>query len=149
MKNSVYTGDFYKIGIGVFYTMIVVGVIVAIILYSGMKAPTTHFEDNKMEISSTGYNIEFKYSDIIKVDTIHSLPEILSRTNGFGAKPIFKGHFKMKGIEDALLFVDIETPPFIYIKLKEKSVFINYRDSNKTLVLFDKIKLKVSGIIFH
>ncbi len=55
----------------------------------------------------------------------------------------------MKGIEDALLFVDIETPPFIYIKLKEKSVFINYRDSNKTLVLFDKIKLKVSGIIFH
>ncbi len=94
MKNSVYTGDFYKIGIGVFYTMIVVGVIVAIILYSGMTAPTTHFEDNKMEISSTGYNIEFKYSDIIKVDTIHSLPEILSRTNGFGAKPILKGILK-------------------------------------------------------
>jgi len=146
LKNSNYTGDTYKIALWAFYIMIAVGVIIGFIIYSGMKAPTTIFENNKMEISSAGYNIEFQYSDILKIDTIHSLPEILSRTNGFGASPLFKGHFKMEGIENALLFVDIEKPPFIYIKLKEQSVFINFNDSNETIALFYQIKLKVSGL---
>lgn len=114
------------------------------VFYSGFKDPDVLLDEHGIKIEGGGYSVESGYAGIAKCDTVSVLPEIYLRTNGFAASGVLKGHFKMKGIEDAMLFVDDESTPFIYLEFeKNKIVFINFEDRGKTLDLFSKIESKL------
>lgn len=85
------------------------------------------------------YGVTVKYSDILELDTIQYLPKIKARTNGYEFGYILKGNFSLSDNTRAKLFVIKETSPYIYLHLKDMDLYINFKDRNKTLNLYNQI----------
>jgi hypothetical protein len=98
---------------------------------------------DQIKIKQDIYEVDCKYDEIIRLDTLSSLPEINYRSNGIGLDTLLAGHFNMQGIEDAMLFLDPESPPFIhFLSKKGQHVFLNLDHHKKTIELYQKLKEK-------
>ncbi|WP_156625966.1 DUF3784 domain-containing protein [Clostridium tertium] len=103
-------------------------------------------EPNEIKITDSsiiidgGYGTSIKKENIISIESIESLPEISSRTNGYSDGVNKKGDFKLENGEKIKLYVQSEDGPFIKITSKDKVVFINYKDKVETLKLLNNLK---------
>ena len=85
------------------------------------------------------YGMTIKYSDIKQLDTISSLPRISLRTNGYAFGKTLKGNFTLNDRTKVKLFITKGTPPYILIKTENDILYINFKNPDKTVDLFNAL----------
>ena len=126
--------------------IIIGSVLLIIVLFTIYGNADTKIILNNDNVEIGGmYGGQIKYTDIEKVDTLTWIPTIKFKTNGYAFSSVCKGHFRIKGIGDALVFADCSATPIIQLKLKSKEVyFLNFKERKSTIDLFKDLKLKVT-----
>jgi hypothetical protein len=66
------------------------------------------------------------------------LPRVLRRTNGFAAAGSLRGHFRLEGLGDGRLYVELGHPPYLFVRIKQGFVFVNLPEPGRTRTLFDE-----------
>lgn len=122
----------------IFY--VVVSIILIVSFYFTER--NEHIVTNKYNLDIPGiYSKSIDYSQIIKIDTISTIPNIELKTNGSFSRNRAKGYFRLKDVGSAYLNLNLKYPPFIRIVLRDESyVFINSADSKETIELFRNIE---------
>lgn len=146
--TSAQAGSFYeKSGKqGIYLTVAVMAAfifILVLIFVSGSKETEVTFSNSTLTISGM-YGITVSYNDILKVDTLQILPGIKSRTNGFAAGSILKGHFKLQDNSKVMLFIRKGISSYILIRTKETTIYLNSSNPVKTREYFKNIKERIA-----
>lgn len=94
---------------------------------------------NKVDIKSGMESTEFSLEDVTKVYIKNTIPHS-SKVMGFGWGSEKRGKFNVDGMGKGNIYVQSDSGKFLYIKLKDGFVIINYKDSNKTEEIYKKIK---------
>jgi hypothetical protein len=131
-----------KKGFNIFMIIIPIIILGAIglVIYGGRNTKYTLGSDN---ITISGlYGITIPFTDIIDADTILSLPPIRTRTNGYAAGNVLKGHFRLKDGSAVLLFVRNGNPPYLQIKTPSTTIYLNDSSPTETRALFNAIRVK-------
>jgi len=134
---------------GIYLTVAFIAAVIlipVIIFVSGSKETEVTFSESAMTISGM-YGMPVTYGDILKADTLQVLPAIKTRTNGYSAGSIFKGHFKLYDNSKVMLFIMEKIPPYILIQTKSTTIYLNSVSSAKTREYFKNIKEKI--LIIH
>lgn len=72
--------------------------------------------------------------DIISLQIVESIPDIGIRTNGISFGNIEIGHFRTKGNEDILLYLNSPSSKIYFIQtINDEKIYINFIDKNKIL----------------
>lgn len=110
-----------------------------------MKESEVTFKQDSINISGI-YGTEIKYSDINSIklgDKIEGNMKLF-KTNGCAMENIDIGHFNIKGLGKARLFIMNSEKIDVEMKLKDGTyLMINYEDINKTKSLYEKLEGKV------
>lgn len=78
--------------------------------------------------------------DDIRVITLQDhIPKILRKVNGFNFGYTLKGNFKLEDIGLANIYIQENVSPYIVIKTDERSYIINFKDPEKTKILFEEL----------
>jgi hypothetical protein len=86
------------------------------------------------------YGLTLPYSEIEQLDTISKMPEISLRTNGYAFGKTLIGNFKLSDDIYAKLFIKMGFSPYIFIRAKGRvPVYINFKDKQKTIKLFNNL----------
>jgi hypothetical protein len=129
---------------GIYLTLITLALVIVfpiLLVGYGTREPEAIFSESSMTLSGM-YGIPINYADILQSDTLQSLPQVKSRTNGFAAGKVLKGNFKLHDHSKAMLFVKKGVPPYIYIKTIDKTVYLNFEDTGKTREVFKVLREK-------
>jgi len=137
---------FEKTGLsGIYMVFLILAAIIVfpiLLVVYGSREPEPVFSDSAITINGM-YGITINYTDILKADTIQSLPQVRTRTNGFASGKVLKGNFKMRDRSRVMLFVRKGVHPYIYLKTSDKTVYLNFDNPLKTRKIFDLIKEKL------
>ena len=58
------------------------------------------------------------------------------RTNGYAFGKSLKGNFRLQNNENAKLFITKRVPTYILIRTDDLNVYLNFKESKKTVDLF-------------
>ncbi len=86
------------------------------------------------------YGTDLVMSELTDVFLSRALPQIEGKSGGFDLGSMLKGDFRLKGLGEGKLYVNTRTPLFINLRYGSSFVILNFRDSSKTLELYDLIK---------
>ena len=141
--TDVQAGSFYeKSGKrGIFFTVTLLAafiLILIVIFMSGRKDAELTFSDSGLTISGM-YGLTINYADIIQADTLTAFPGIRTRTDGFASGGILKGHFKLQDQSKVMLFIRKGIAPYILIKTRETTIYLNFGNPAKTREVYAKI----------
>lgn len=125
-----------KVGIGL---IIVTGLLVSTMLIYGAREPKVEVISNKIIISGM-YSSSINKEDIREISLQDTIPKVLKKTNGFDFGYILRGNFTLEEIGVAKIYIRENKAPYIVIKTENKYYIINYKDSNKTIELYNKLK---------
>lgn len=107
--------------------------------------PIAYIEPNiiihKENITISGvYGESIPLDQISHVQLIEATPKIKLRTNGIAIGEIKKGYFSTDTLGNIKLIVHKDKKPFLHIETENKRhIIINFRDPNKTLVIYNSI----------
>lgn len=119
--------------------LVITGIGVGILLYfSNLPAEYT-LQNGILKISGM-YGQELPVYDIGRLELKEELPEILARTNGSELGTKLKGHFKLKEIGAAKLYIDSSKPPYIFMETQDRLIIFNSEERGKTEAFFQKLK---------
>ena len=132
------SGVDYKDKTGYLWTWIIIAIALiftTILILSGNREINVSTTKSELKIKGM-YGLTISYSDIIQLDTISTLPRIQMKTNGYAFGKTLKGNFKLQDQEKAKLFINKGTPPYILIRTENLKIYLNFKESNKTVDLF-------------
>lgn len=125
-------------------TIILLALILSIgIILSGKREIKINMSNSDFSFKGI-YGLTIKYSDIKKLDTISSLPRIRLRTNGYAFGKTLKGNFTLNDRTKVKLFITKGTPPYIFIKTENYILYINFKNPDKTVDLFNALTTNLS-----
>ena len=141
--TDVQAGSFYeKSGKhGIIFTVTLLAafiIILMVIIMSGSRETEVTFSDSALTISGM-YGLTILYNDIIQADTLQTLPGIRTRANGFASGGILKGHFELRDQSKVMLFIKKGIAPYILIKTRETTIYLNFRNPARTREVYAKI----------
>jgi hypothetical protein len=146
--TNVQAGSFYeKSGKqSILVTVVILTAFIGILIFifvSGSRETELSFGDSSMTINGM-YGLTISYPDLIKVDTLQSLPGIKTRTNGFAAGGILKGHFKLQDNSRVMLFIQKEIAPYILLQTRETAIYLNSGNPVKSRKYYNDIKGRIA-----
>lgn len=96
----------------------------------------------KEKIKNSGfYYFDINMKDIDSIKIVDTLPRFVLRTNGLDVGVVKKGFFKTEKGDVYRLSLHTNKRPYIKVFYSENQIlFLNYRDSVRTLQLFNDIK---------
>lgn len=120
--------------------LFIVGIFVLIATIPGMtKGREVSVTDSSIKISGV-WGLTIDESDIDNIEIETTLPTILMKTNGADIGNKLFGKHKIKGYNNAVLFIEDKTKPFIALYTKDGGfIAINYLDESKTERLFEEL----------
>ena len=125
-----------KTGFRLAWIIIVITLLVPFVLILiGNRDPGITLSESGLKISGM-YGLTINYSDIKQLDTLPALPRIKMRTNGYAFGKSLKGNFRLQNKENAKLFITKKVPPYILIRTENQNVYLNFKESKKTVDLF-------------
>ena len=99
------------------------------------------FAGDSMEISAKIYSDKIDLSDVVDLELLDEFPKVeMIRTNGAAIESQGYGNFEMEGIGLARLYIYRDVDKVIHMKTKDKNLFFNLEDDEKTIELYNKIK---------
>lgn len=101
--------------------------------------PKVVLSGEKIEVGGL-YKRDITIADIESISLEETMPKVLSKTNGMDVGYSLRGSFKLEGEEKSTLFVQQNNPPFIHIRTDDRLHIINFKEREKTLELYNKIK---------
>ena len=117
-----------------------IGISVGIKLFSNQPTAKITFQENSIKISGT-YGTTIDANNISKIELWDKLPQINRRTNGYDDGIRKKGNFKLHEIGKALLFIQQENPPYLYIEQNDgKKIIFNSNTKEQTTKYYRMIK---------
>lgn len=107
-------------------------------LFYSKQEPEITIHNKRIEISGI-YGLNIPIDNIAQIDLEMHIPSF-EKTDGFGFGLTYKGNFELSEIGPAILFIEFGSPPYIKLRtLDNKFIFLNFKNKQKTKVLFDKI----------
>lgn len=130
-----------KIEMGVFIGSIL-AVIIAIssLFIHGSREVKVEIMEDRIAIVSS-YGTMVKKENITEITLEDSIPKVLNKVNGFDLGYTLRGVFTVEGMGSGSIYIHENKPPYIVIKADKKFFIINYKDPNKTIELYEKLKL--------
>jgi hypothetical protein len=123
--------------------VIILGLIMPVVLFiSGSKETELEYYDSHFRINGI-YGTSINYSEIIRIDTLNSLPGIKMKTNGYAFGKVLKGHFRLYDQSKVKLFLRKGIPPYIHIITREEDIYLNFQTSGSAREAFKKIKSRI------
>ena len=120
-----------KVGFTIAF-LVIVGIVVSVLLYQSYQPTELLITEEYMELKGM-YGEKIAFTDIKEVALIQEIPEITARTNGSSIGERKKGHYRLKDLGAAKLFLDSDEPPYIYIERNEKKpIIINFTSEKET-----------------
>jgi hypothetical protein len=130
-------------------TIIILSVVAGISLLAivislswGSQEPVVTVRKDAIQIEAMyGLTIELaEIQDITLLESRMDDMDVGSRTNGYAANRILKGHFRSDTLGRTLLFVDSRTAPTIWIERQgREDVYISFREGEKTRELYQEM----------
>ncbi len=68
------------------------------------------------------------------------LPRLVARTNGFAGAGILRGWFRVEGLGEGKLFVDLGCSPYVLVRLRRGFLIVNFSDPRQTRALYRQIQ---------
>lgn len=90
------------------------------------------------------YSASVPLEELREVIVADSLPRLRRRTNGFALGNARRGHFEVDSLGTAILFVTLNSPPYIVLKSENQTVIVNFRDPAKARLIIDNLS-RLSG----
>ncbi len=116
--------------------------VIVVLVFSNTFASEVAVNADSVQIKGM-YGIEIKFNEIDKIALEESLPTILRRTNGFSAGGTLKGHFLLQDIGRARLYVNVKSPPFIYIYTADSLIILNQGARQSTEELYQALACRL------
>jgi hypothetical protein len=91
------------------------------------------------EVETLFYGTTLAAADITAVSLETKLPRVLARTNGFAGAGTLRGHFRVEGLGDGRLYVEEGFAPYVLVRLREGFVVVNFREPERTRVLYEEM----------
>ncbi|WP_461612975.1 DUF5808 domain-containing protein [Clostridium sp. Marseille-QA1073] len=119
--------------------LLIIGTIVMVVYASTSMKVDLQIRGQVVAIKGM-YSENIDRKDIVELSFENSLPPIAVRQNGavIGNKKL--GYFRRKDGEKVKLFIEDDKNSVIKIVTKEKTIYINYEEKEKTEVLFNELK---------
>ncbi len=120
---------------------ITIGILVAVIaamVYLAVVENQVEVVEGDIRISGI-YGTVIEKEDIVQVALVEELPRIQRRVNGASYFGVKKGVYRMEGIERARLLIHSGNGPYLRIDSDDQVVFINYRESQKTMDAYNEV----------
>ncbi len=109
---------------------------VGVLFYVELQPPTVEIRETSFTIGSAIYDADVSFSAVTAISLEGSIPQIRSRTNGFAAGEILRGHFRIDGLGDGQLYVKRGQPPFVRVVYEGGYVYLGYADPRRTEAAF-------------
>ena len=84
------------------------------------------------------YATTLEASEIAAISLEPGLPRIEARTNGFSGGGALRGHFRLTGLGDGRLYVQLGHPPYLLVRTRQSFVFVNLPEPERTRALYDE-----------
>jgi hypothetical protein len=123
--------------------VVTIGFIVGL-YYIGYQKSELVQKDHTFVITKM-YGDEWKIEDIDQVKLLREMPNVKSKKSGFGTSALSKGQFNVEGYGSSLLFINHNTSPYIYIKVKETNIFINSKESEETKRWYSELSKNIKN----
>lgn len=136
-------GTKHTIGYFIGFMGIILVLIVSLNLY-GAKEPDITVNNECIQIDGM-YASKVGKEDIYEVVLLDSIPIVQRKDNGFDFGNILRGNFTLENIGKGKLYINNGKPPYVYLKLRNGYVIINYKNSDKTQELYNEIRLNITG----
>lgn len=89
------------------------------------------------------YGVEWPIEEIKSVELLDTLPEVITKTNGYASSGQLKGHFLLEEpYGSGLLFVNLKNPPYLYVATNKDFLILNKKNSEETKTIYESL-LKV------
>jgi hypothetical protein len=115
-----------------------------LLILSGSKDTVVTTTNSDFTIKGM-YGMTMKYSEIKQIDTLADLPGIKLKTNGYAFGETYKGNFRLRNGENAKLFINHGSPPYIFIKTEKLNIYLNFKNPGNTLELFNNLTIKLKN----
>lgn len=110
------------------------------LIRSELTAPSlTISSDAQVMIDYPMYSFSFAIEEIEEAELVDSVPSGV-KTNGEAVSSYARGHFRLKDIGKARLYVFKNNPPYIRLKLADQVVYYNDADPEATKALFEQLQ---------
>lgn len=110
------------------------------LIRSEMTSPKlTVTPDHHIEIEYPMYSYDFAVADIEQLALVDEMPSGV-KTNGEATNQYARGHFRLKQLGKARLYVFKRNPPYIQIKLADTYIYFNEKDPAQTKLLYEQIQ---------
>jgi hypothetical protein len=116
--------------------------VVTMLVMVSRNDPETRLTPAALEVSAAGYEAVVEWDEIRTLTLEDTLPRVQRRTNGFSFGGALRGHFRLAGLGEGLLFVQRDTPPFVLIRTEESYVIVNYREPERTRALYERLRAR-------
>lgn len=117
---------------------IITFIVVGILLVFSSKETKVTILDEGIQIHGM-YGEVYEWDDIKSIELKEELPTIEVRTNGSAVGANLKGYFRTTEYGKVKLFVNADTPPFIYLDTDERLVIFNRKNAEQTKEIYEKI----------
>lgn len=98
--------------------------------------------DTSIEVMGL-HNGIFELASVSSIELKDSIPEILERNKGAAINEVKKGDFTLEGLGLCRLYLTSEEGPYLYIKVNDFYVIINYKDRTRTEALYTELNAKL------
>lgn len=113
------------------------------LIRSEMTSPVlTVTPEHRIQIDYPMYSFGFNMADIKQMELVDSVPSGI-KTNGEATEKQARGHFRLKELGNARLYIFKNNPPYIRIKLNDVYIFYNEKDPQQTKQLFEQLQKQV------
>ena len=125
---------------------LIIGITVILAVTAFLTYMNKNFKvDTEIVITDTTLEVMGMYSGIFELSSVSSvelkdsLPKILERSNGAAINSVKKGDFKLEELGLCRLYLISEEGPYLYIKVNDFYVIINYQDRSRTEALYREL----------
>lgn len=133
-----------RVSVAVFIGAILVPfAIVLSAFYAFTRPPTVSVSQSRFSVHSLMYGDEIPLDRVTGVSLEQTLPTVLLRTNGFALGRSRRGRFRLAGLGDGQLFVEVGRPPYVMVRTKSNYVIVNFSEPARTRELYADLAARV------
>lgn len=127
-----------KIGMAV---LLAIPLIIVIITTASATTGNKIVVENNNLVIEGGFGIKLPKDDINDVTLLDSMPKVKNKKNGSNLGNYRKGLFTLDNNEVVNLYLESNKGPYLRIQSTKGDFYINFKNSNETKEIFEKIKV--------
>jgi len=104
-----------------------------------MRPPVVTVRAHGFEVKSPFYGQGYRAEDVTSIELLDRLPVVEARTNGFSGSGLLRGWFRVRGLGEGKLFLDVGNAPWILVRLREGFVILGLDAPERTRALYEEM----------